>query len=282
VIRLDGKTVAEHVKQRLLPRIEHFKSKIGRSPHLVVVLVGDDPASQVYVKNKQLACEKLGMKSTLLRKPANLSQADLEKLISELNTDDAVDGVLVQMPLPSHLKSDKIFELLDPSKDADGFSYFSTGLLWAGKATVKPCTPAGVIEILKYYKIPLKGKNVVVVGRSHIVGKPVAALLLDENATVTVVHSHTVNMQEYTQNADVVVVAAGKPHLLGKNDFKKDAVVIDVGIHGTGKGNLHGDVRFEELEGWVSAATPVPGGVGPMTIAMLLQNTVSLAEKRKF
>lgn len=281
MIRLDGKAVAEQTKAQLIPQIDQFKTKYGRPPHLVVALIGEDSASQVYVKNKQLACEKIGLKSTVIRKASTLSQAELEKLVLDLNSDDEVDGVLVQMPLPAHLNSDRVFELLSPFKDADGFSYFSTGLLWAGKPLVKPCTPAGIIQILKFYKIALKGKNVVVVGRSHIVGKPVAALLLEENATVTIAHSHTINLKELTQKADIVVVAAGKPELLGKDDFKKEAVIVDVGIHGTGQGNLRGDVRFQELDGWVSAATPVPGGVGPMTIAMLLKNTVLLAEKRK-
>lgn len=280
MIRLDGKLVAEKLRERLKIRVESLRAKIGRSPQLTVVLIGDNKASQVYVKNKHIACEKVGIDSAIIEKPATTSQKQLEELLLELNSNDKVDGVLVQLPVPAHLNSDRIFELLQPGKDADGLTYASAGLLWSGKPMVKPCTPAGVIEILRYYKIEMARKNAVVVGRSQIVGKPMAALLLEENATVTICHSGTRDLKHFTKDADIVVVAAGKPGLLGRDDFKKDSVVIDVGMHGTGSGKLCGDVRYDELEGWVSAATPVPGGVGPMTIAMLLDNTVSLAERK--
>ncbi len=280
MIRLDGKLVAESLREGLKLRTESFKSKMGRAPQLTVVLVGENKASQVYVKNKHLACQKVGISSQIIEKPESLQQGEFEELLEKLNRDESVDGVLVQLPVPRQLKSDRVFELLSPAKDADGLTYASTGLLWSGKPLVKPCTPSGVIEILKHYKIPMAGKNAVVIGRSQIVGKPMAALLLDENATVTVCHSGTRDIRSYTSQADIVVVAAGKPRLFGREDFKKDSVIVDVGMHGTGGGKLCGDVRYEELEGWAQAATPVPGGVGPMTIAMLLENTVYLAERK--
>lgn len=280
MLLLDGKVVAQHVRDQLKARVQTFAGRHGRAPHLTVILVGDDPASQVYVKNKHLACEKIGMKSTVNRLPADTSQDRLEQLLRALNADDSVDGVLVQLPLPKGLKSDRVLEILAPEKDADGLTYASLGHLWAGKPFVKPCTPSGVMRILEYYKIPVAGKKAVVVGRSNIVGKPMAHLLTEADATVTVCHSKTKDVGAVTREADVVVVAAGKPLLLGKDDFKKDAVVVDVGMHGTGTGKLCGDVRFGELEGHVGAATPVPGGVGPMTITCLLENTMTLAEKR--
>lgn len=280
MIRLDGKLVAESLRERLKERAEHFKMQAGRPPQLTVVLVGENKASQVYVKNKHLACQKVGIDSRIIEKPESLTQEELEDLLALLNQDEKVDGVLVQLPVPRHIKSERVFELLKPGKDADGLTYASAGLMWSGKPLVKPCTPAGVIEILKHYRIEMAGKNAVVVGRSQIVGKPMAALLLEENATVTICHSGTRNIKSFTQAADIVVVAAGKAGLFGKEDFKKGVVVIDVGMHGTGGGKLCGDVRFDELEGWAAAATPVPGGVGPMTIAMLLENTVFLAERK--
>lgn len=277
---LDGKKVAEHVRGLLKERAEIFTGKTGRAPHLSVVLVGDDKASQVYVKNKHLACQKIGMRSTVHEKPGSTTQAELESLLVKLNDDPDVDGILVQLPLPKGLKAERVLEILKPEKDADGLTFASLGFLWAGRPFVKPCTPLGVMRILEHYKIPLEGKRAVVVGRSNIVGKPMAHLLQEANATVTVCHSKTPSIREYTREADVVVVAAGKAKLLGRDDFKQGAVVIDVGMHGTGTGQLCGDVRYDELDGWVSAATPVPGGVGPMTITCLLENTMTLAEKR--
>ncbi len=280
MIRLDGKVVAESLRENLRNRVEKLKIKSGRAPQLTVVLIGENRASQVYVKNKHLACQKVGIDSVIIEKPGNLTQAELENLLQNLNANKKVDGVLVQLPLPALLKSERIFELLSPEKDADGLTYASTGLLWSGKAMVRPCTPSGVIQILKHYKIEMAGKKAVVIGRSQIVGKPMAALLLEENATVSICHSGTRDIRFYTREADLVVVAAGKAGLFGKEDFKKGSVIVDVGMHGTGGGKLCGDVRFEELEGWAAAATPVPGGVGPMTIAMLLENTVFLAERK--
>ena len=281
VLILDGKVVSQAVREALIPRVEKIKSKIGRPPHLAVIIVGEDPASQVYVRNKHLACEKIGMKSSVFRMPEQTTQAELLKAVQDLNADKETDAILVQLPLPKHLSNDEVLENLSPEKDADGLTYTSLGFLLAGKPRVKSCTPAGVMKILEHYKIPIAGKKAVVVGRSNIVGKPMALMLNDADATVTICHSRTVNLRSYTTEADIVVVAAGKPHLLGKDDFKKGAVVIDVGIHGSGSGQgLRGDVRFEELKDWASAATPVPGGVGPMTITMLLENSCRLAEQK--
>lgn len=282
MIILDGKAVSQVRRQELQSRVSLFKQKSGRAPHLVVVLVGDLTASIVYVRNKEKACESTGIKSTRVDLPTHTTQKDLIQVIEKLNQDPAVDGVLVQLPLPSHLQSDEILMKLSPEKDADGLTFQSLGLLWGGKGKIAPCTPKGVMTILEHYKIPVAGKRAVVVGRSNIVGKPMAYLLTEANATVTVAHSKTPNLAEITREGDIVVVAAGKRELLGKEDFKKGAVVIDVGMHGTGQGTsgLCGDVRFKELEGWAYAATPVPGGVGPMTITTLLENTVTLAEQK--
>lgn len=279
VILLDGKAVANHVREMLKTRVQAFAAQTGRPPHLTVVIVGDDPASHVYVKNKHIACEKIGMRSTVHKLPADISQKQLDETLRALNDDGTVDGVLVQLPLPKGLAGDRVLEILKPEKDADGLTYGSLGHLWAGKPLVKPCTPAGVMRILDYYKIPVAGKKAVVVGRSNIVGKPMAHLLTEADATVTLCHSRTTDLRAFTKAADIVVVAAGKARLLGRDDFAAEAVVIDVGMHGTGSGSLCGDVRFDELEGHVAAATPVPGGVGPMTIACLLENTMILAEK---
>lgn len=277
---LNGKEVAKEVRSSLIPRVESFTRKIGRAPHLAVILVGDDKASEVYVRNKKTACESVGMNSSILVMPTNTSQEELDKQILTLNRDPEVDGILVQFPLPKHLSSDEVLKLVAPEKDADGLTYASLGYFFAGKPFVKPCTPEGVMTILKHYNISVEGLKAVVIGRSNIVGKPMAHLLTEANATVTLCHSRTKNLSDYTRDADLVVVAAGKPRMLGQEDFKKGAVVIDVGIHRLSDGKLCGDVRFEELEGKVAAATPVPGGVGPMTIATLLLNTCILAEKR--
>ena len=278
---LDGKVVSSSVRESLLPRVEKFKEKMGRAPHLTVVIVGDDKASHVYVRNKNIACEKVGMSSSIHALPVTTTQKELNQLLQKLNGDDSVDGILVQLPLPKHLSTEEVLKIVSPEKDADGLTYTSLGYFFAGKPLVSPCTPAGVMTILEHYKISVEGLRAVVVGRSNIVGKPMAQMLTEANATVTLCHSKTKNLSEYTRQADLVVVAAGKPLMLGREDFKKDAIVIDVGMHGSGQnGKLCGDVRFDELQGWAKAATPVPGGVGPMTITTLLKNTCLLAEKR--
>ena len=282
---LDGKKVAAGIKNQLKRSVEAFKQSTGRPPGLTVILVGDDPASEVYVRNKDKACEAIGMKSELIKLPAETSQEELTQKIQGLNADDSVDGILVQLPLPSHLDSEKALEAIDPTKDPDGLTQTNMGLLWAGKPRVASCTPQGVMSLLKVYEIPIEGQHAVVIGRSNIVGKPMAQLLNMANATVTICHSRTKDLEKHTKLADILVVAAGKPRFLGKEAIKEGAVVIDVGIHRQmdedGKPKLCGDVRFEELEGIASAATPVPGGVGPLTIATLLENTVRLAELRE-
>ncbi len=283
MIVLDGKKVAGEIEEGLKAKVKLIELNLKRPPHLVVIIVGAYKASQVYVRNKHRACGRVGIKSTILELPTITTQKDLDAKLRELNTDDSVDAILVQLPLPMHLNSDRISAVLSSAKDADGLTYGSLGYLFSGKAIVKPCTPHGVMRILEHYNLPIEGKHAVVIGRSNIVGKPMALLLTEANATVTICHSKTPNLGEYTREADILVVAAGKPRFLGREEVKKGAVVIDVGIHGTGAGEnsgICGDVKFEELKDWAYAATPVPGGVGPMTIAMLLFNTCFLAERK--
>lgn len=281
---LDGKAVAEVRRAQIRARADAFRSRTGRAPGLAVILVGDDPASQVYVANKIKACEAAGITSIEERRPASIQPSELKQTIDALNADPMVDGILLQMPLPKHLNAYEAIRWIHPSKDADCLTPENLGLLWTGRPLTKPCTPWGVMVILEHYKIPVEGKNVVVVGRSNIVGKPMAALMTEANATVTVCHSKTKELRAQTREADIVIVAAGQPEFLGAADFNKKTVVIDVGIHRkpskSGKSKLCGDVRFDELDGKVAAATPVPGGVGPMTITMLLENTLVLAENR--
>lgn len=282
---LDGKLVAQARRAALGDKVGLFRRAYSRSPGLAVVRVGNDPASEIYVRHKVEACEAAGIKSFHIEKPATISQTELEELIDELNLNPDVDGILVQLPLPKGLNETKATERIFPSKDPDGLTSGNLGLLFADRVRVAPCTPLGVMKILEHYKIDVAGMSAVVVGRSNIVGKPMAQLLLQANATVTVAHSKTRNLRDVTRSADIAVVAAGKPRLLGKDDFKPGAIVIDVGIHRIaadgGKSKLCGDVRAEELHGVVAALTPVPGGVGPMTIQMLLENTLTLSELRQ-
>lgn len=279
MLLLDGKLVAQKVRESVRIRAGQFEAKAGRKAHLTVVMVGSDKASEVYVRNKRLACEKVGLASSLHHLPESCSQQDLEDVLYALNSDKDVDGILVQLPLPGHLNAARVLEILDSAKDADGLTFNSLGRFFAGKTKVAPCTPSGVMRILSHYQIPVAGKHVVVIGRSNIVGKPMAMMLSQADATVTLCHSKTQDLQQHTRIADIVIVAAGKPRLFSKEDFKKGATIIDVGIHGSGSGSgICGDVAFETLHGWVTAATPVPGGVGPMTIACLLENTIQLAE----
>lgn len=278
---LDGKHVSQVHRDKLKSKVQDFYQKYGRFPHLSVVLVGNDPASQVYVRNKEKACLSVGIHSSQILLPANITQEDLNTKVNMLMADDHIDGVLVQLPLPKGLSEGPILQNMDPMKDVDGFSTMTTGKLYMGQKLVAPCTPQGVIHILKHYNIPIQGKTAVVIGRSHIVGRPMAHLLLEENATVIVCHSKTENLAEMTRQGDIVVVAAGRPEFLGREHFKKNAVVIDVGIHGTAGKKIVGDVRFKELQDWAFAATPVPGGVGPMTITVLLENTLHLAQLRQ-
>lgn len=281
---LEGKPVSEVRRKLIAGQSSAFKKKSGRSPGLAVILVGEDPASQVYVANKLKACHEVGIRSIEHKLPENTMAKHLKEVVDELNADPNVDGILMQLPLPKHLKSDEAIGWISPSKDADCLTPQNLGLLWSGKALTTPCTPWGVMVILEHYKINPSGMNAVVIGRSNIVGKPMAHLLTQANATVTVCHSKTKDLREHTLKADLVVVAAGQPEFVGKGDFKKDAIVIDVGIHRKpgkdGKSKLCGDVRLKELDGVIKAGTPVPGGVGPMTITMLMENTVRLAEAR--
>jgi methylenetetrahydrofolate dehydrogenase (NADP+)/methenyltetrahydrofolate cyclohydrolase len=278
-LQMKARPVLDQKEKELIARRELFEKNYNKTPHLVVILVGDDPASAVYVKNKESACHRMGLKSTKIVLPQNSTGPELADLISKLNQDDDVDGILLQMPLPPHLKGREFIEMIHPSKDVDGLTSFSQGCLMTHRPAALPCTPKGVISILDFYKQPISGKSAVVVGRSQIVGRPMALLLEERGATVTVCHSKTPNISDYTQKADIVVVAAGKKKLLGKKDFKKGAVIVDVGIHRLEETQkLCGDVDADGLEGYAEAFTPVPGGVGPMTIMSLLENVLELAE----
>ena len=253
-----------------------MKSK-GKEICLAVIQVGNDPASSVYVNNKKKACAYIGIESEAYELEESTTEADLLKLIDRLNHSEHVNGILVQLPLPAHIDEDKIIRAISPDKDVDGFHPVSVGKLWIGEKGFLSCTPAGIIQLLKRSGITIDGKECVVVGRSNIVGKPMAALLLRENATVTVAHSHTKDLKEITKRADILIVAIGKRQFIHADYVKEGAVVIDVGMHRDENNKLCGDVAFDEVESVASAITPVPGGVGPMTIAMLMNNCVETA-----
>ena len=274
---LDGKIMAAELEEQLKNRVEALKEK-GLTPGLTVILVGDDPASQTYVSNKEKACARLGIHSDTLRMPAETTQEELEAEIIRANADPAIHGILVQLPLPRHLDSDRALSLILPEKDVDGFHDINAGRLSRGMDCVVACTPKGALHMLKTAGIPIAGKEAVVIGRSNIVGKPMALLLLQENATVTVCHSRTANLAEHTRRADILVAAIGKPRFVTADMVKEGAAVIDVGINRV-DGKLCGDVDFEALKEKAAYITPVPGGVGKMTIAMLMDNTVAAAEK---
>lgn len=279
---LNGSEVSRARRERLKSQIEKFHTQHGFAPGLAVVLVGEDPASQVYVRNKIKACGEVGIASSDYRLSSSATMPQVLEQLDRLHEDRRVHGILVQLPLPRGLHPDQVLTHLLPSKDADGLTYENVGLFVSGKPRVIPCTPKGVMSILEHYKISVAGKRAVVVGRSQIVGKPMAQLLLNADATVTICHSKTPNLEEITREADILVVAAGKARMLGRDAIRKGAVVVDVGMHrntqASASAKLCGDVRFEELNGWASAATPVPGGVGPMTITSLLENTLALAQ----
>jgi len=274
---LDGKSLAQKIQLELQQEISQKIAEKKRPPGLAVLMVGDNPASAVYVRNKEKSCQKVGMKSFSRHFPANTTQAELEDAIEELNNDPNVDGILVQLPLPSHLDSVGLLLKILPEKDADGLHPYNLGKLVRGEQGLRSCTPAGVMEILREYNIEIKGKKAVVVGRSILVGKPIALMLLEENATVTIAHSRTQNLAQVTREADILIAAVGKPEMITAEMVKPSAVVIDVGINRieteNGKGKLVGDVAYEEVKKVASHITPVPGGVGPMTVAMLLKNT---------
>lgn len=271
---IDGKLISAQIRQECKEKVAVLK-KEGKEVCLVVVQVGEDPASSVYVKNKIKACEEIGIVSKSYKLEENTTQQELLQLIDTLNKDKAVNGILVQLPLPSHMDEKTITQAISPKKDVDGFHNESVGALVLGQEGFLSCTPAGIIQLLKRSNIEIEGKHCVVVGRSNIVGKPMALLLLRENATVTICHSKTKNLKEMTKQGDIVIAAIGKPKFFDETYIKDGAVVIDVGIHRDENGKLCGDVDFQKVEEKASAITPVPGGVGPMTIAMLMDNCVN-------
>ncbi|MCR4604671.1 MAG: bifunctional methylenetetrahydrofolate dehydrogenase/methenyltetrahydrofolate cyclohydrolase FolD [Eubacterium sp.] len=267
---IDGKMISNQIKQELAERV---KSE-GLELSLAVVLVGDDPASAVYVGNKKKACEMVGIRSVSHELPASTTEDELIELVQKLNDDDSINGILVQLPLPKHIDEDKIIKTISPDKDVDGFHPESVGRLSIGQPGFVSCTPAGIIQLLKRSDVEIDGKECVIIGRSNIVGKPMSMLMLRENATVTVCHSHTKDLKEVCKRADILIVAIGKPKMIDSSYVKEGAIVIDVGIHRQDNGKLCGDVDFDDVAPHTSMITPVPGGVGPMTIAMLMNNCV--------
>lgn len=277
---LDGRALAARVREAVRREVESFVSRHGYGPALAAILVGDDPASALYVRNKARAAGEVGIRSETFHLPASTSQARLLELVDQLNQREDVHGILPQLPLPEHLDPEAVFEKLDPRKDVDGLSPYNVGRLALGRPQLVPCTPLGILELVRSAGVPLKGVRAVVVGRSNLVGKPTALLLLAEHATVTLCHSHTRDLASHTREADVLVAAVGKPRLVTADMVKPGAVVVDVGITREGS-RVVGDVDFErvqEVAGWI---TPVPGGVGPMTVAMLLRNTVHAAQLQR-
>ena len=276
---LDGKNVSAQVKERVKFEALNLKNQ-GIEPALAVILVGEEKATQTYVAAKETACNLCEIKSVMHRLSESTTQSELIALIDVLNLDDGIDGILVQLPLPKHIDTNKILETISPAKDVDGFAAINVGKLASGLDGFVPCTPLGIMEIFKAYDINLEGKNAVVIGRSNIVGKPMANLLLNANATVTVTHSKTRNLKEICADADILVAAIGRADFVTADMVKDGAVVIDVGINRMDDGKLKGDVKFDEVAPKCSFITPVPGGVGPMTIAMLLSNTIKSAKNR--
>jgi methylenetetrahydrofolate dehydrogenase (NADP+) / methenyltetrahydrofolate cyclohydrolase len=271
---ISGKEVAKNLRDQLGNEVENFTNETGVKPHLVVVLVGENPASLSYVKGKQKGCQEVNMESTLIQLEESVKEEELLTLIDQLNEDKKVNGILVQLPLPKHIDENKVINRISVLKDVDGFHPINVGKMLIGEDCLLPCTPVGVIELIKSTKADISGKNVVVVGRSNIVGKPVAQLLLRENATVTICHSRTKDLTSFTSQADILVVAMGRPNTISKDMVKEGAIVIDVGTTRLEDGKIHGDVQFDEVKEVASHITPVPGGVGPMTITMLLINTL--------
>lgn len=275
---LDGKALAERIHSELAHHIQQIEPTVGRSPGLAVLMVGDNPASAAYVRNKERACDKVGIASFGKHFPTQTSQDELMGVIDELNQDERVDGILIQLPLPDHLDSVALLNRIHPDKDADGLHPVNLGRLVRGEAGLRSCTPAGVMRLMADYDLQIAGKKVVVLGRSILVGKPLALMMLAENATVTIAHSRTLDLKAVTQDADILIAAVGRPGLVTADMVKPGSVVIDVGINRIstpdGKGRLVGDVEFETVAKTAAWITPVPGGVGPMTVAMLLHNTV--------
>lgn len=283
--KIDGKAVAADVRAKVAAHVEVLKTAHGFTPGLAVVLVGEDPASQVYVRNKGQQTREVGMTSIEHKLPEQTSEADLLQLVRQLNEDPAINGILVQLPLPKHIDAEKVLNSINPEKDVDGFHPVNVGRLWIGEQSLVPCTPTGSIILAKSVRENLSGLEAVVIGRSNIVGKPVASLLLRENCTVTLAHSRTRDIENVVRRADLVIAAVGIPEFVKGNWIKPGAIVIDVGINRVempdGKARLKGDVAYEEAVGVAGAITPVPGGVGPMTIACLLKNTLRAAQMQK-
>ena len=276
---IDGKAISAKIREEIAEEVKELQKTRGITPGLAVVIVGEDPASKVYVRNKHRACEQVGFASFGYELPAETTEEELLALIAKLNADDAVHGILVQLPLPRHLDEEKILLAIDPRKDVDAFHPYNVGKIMIGNYDFLPCTPAGVMELLRRSNIEIAGKECVIVGRSNIVGKPQAMLLLQANGTVTVCHSRTKDLREVCRRADILVAAIGKPEFFDASFVKEGAVVIDVGINRRADGTLCGDVNFEDVAPHTSFITPVPGGVGPMTIAMLMRNTLTAATK---
>ena len=270
---IDGKALAEKLQAKLAEKTAKLKAETGQEPGLVVILVGDNPASQVYVRNKERSALAAGFRSEVVRLPESTSQEELLTLIAKYNQDPAWHGILVQLPLPAHIDDEAVLLAIDPDKDVDGFHPTNMGRLWSGHPLMIPSTPAGIMEMFREYKVDLEGKNAVVIGRSNIVGKPMAQLLLSKNATVTLTHSRTHHLAKIAKKADILLVAIGRGHFVTKDFVKEGAVVIDVGMNRDENGKLIGDVKFDEVAEVASLITPVPKGVGPMTITMLMEQT---------
>ena len=277
MVIIDGKAVATKVRNQLKEEVASLGAEIG----LAVVLVGDDNASRIYVRNKINACAEIGLKSTLVELPATATEAEVLDAVAKLNNDNGIHGIIVQLPLPRHIDTDKVLASINPSKDVDGCHYVQKGKLWTGTPETLPCTPYGCIELLKHYNIEISGKHAVVIGRSNLVGRPLAELLLRENATVTICHSRTSNLADITKQADILCTAIGQSKFVTADMVKDGAVVIDVGINRGDDGKLCGDVDFENVSGKCSHITPVPGGVGPMTVTMLMKNTVEAYKRNR-
>ncbi len=275
---LDGKTLAKKIEERVSAEAKEFKKETGRVPGLAVILVGHDPASQAYVGMKKKACDRAGFYSVTHEMPDDISQDAIIKTIEMMNQNPNIDGILIQLPLPSHIDTTKILEVVSPSKDVDGFHPYNVGRLATGLDGFVPCTPLGVMELLREYNIDPKGKDAVIVGASNIVGKPMAALLLNADATITITHIHTKDLKAHTLQADILLVGAGVINLIKEDMVAEDTIVIDIGINRTADGRLTGDVDYDAVAPKTSYITPVPGGVGPMTISMLLSNTLKAAK----
>ena len=273
-IVLDGKMIGTEIRQKVKLEVQELREKYAIVPGLAVIIVGEDPASKIYVRNKQKACEEIGIHSEMITLPEQTEQTQLLEIIEKLNNDTRINGILVQLPLPQHINSKTILEAITPDKDVDGFHPVNAGKLFIGQEGLVPCTPYGIIKMLEMREIPIAGKHAVIIGRSNIVGKPMAMLLLARNATVTICHSKTQNLAAITRTADILVAAIGKANFVSRDMVKKGAVVIDVGINRLPSKKLAGDVDYEQVKEVASYITPVPGGVGPLTITMLLHNTV--------